>query len=676
MAAAEAIFMLLLYTQGRAASRGEACKCQALLLQGAGLSGSMGAMTVRLSICAALLSLAALHGSAQGADDTIIETPTGKDPADLFDDSQLDASGRPQGASADASAAGAEGSANAAGSGAPSAGADAGSASGASDAGAEANHGAAGGASAVPRAAGSGDGSTVPDDSVPGADAGAVSPSDAPSVPPAVDPADAAAGEAFPEPSPSPTEATGHGPAAHGGEAAPSGHAADVFPGVEVNPEGEDQHVVSQSRMFSVSGGEALRMGAIASRADALRAQLVSLLNCGNRWRYAISIRLLGRYEDPPSRTPVRVRVRVIDKEPNFQIRIFCGGGIKLERLDRALIATMLYEFALRDLSGDELPDQVNMPDWLVTGLYQAILCRQGKADRRAYQSLANRAEMPDPEKIVNVKTPWKLDAASRQVYDVSCGVLIMCLLHRPGGDGSLRELIKAAALSDEEPQRIIARFFLELSDHEERLSQWWALELAAYAAPLADEMLTPPESDKALSEALTLRYFDPYTALVRPISLDDAYTVTGLEDWQSQVQTNIDQLLRLSHRCFPGYRVIINEYLRAINEMVQGASADEVQAILGPVRELRKAYMVTGIRGRDYLDWYEISTRGGDHPVDLEGYMEAMRLLRQEEPGPTTAISRYLDDIEALHTLPEGEGLPPRLRELMKKLHPRPAKP
>ncbi|HIX88775.1 MAG TPA: hypothetical protein H9976_06640 [Candidatus Akkermansia intestinavium] len=631
-------------------------------------------MTVRLSICAALLSLAALHGSAQGADDTIIETPTGKDPADLFDDSQLDDSGRPQGASADASAAGAEGSANAAGSGAPSAGADAGSASGASDAGAEANHGAAGGASAGPRAAGSGDGSTVPDDSVPGADAGAVSPSDAPSVPPAVDPADAAAGEAFPEPSP--TEATGHGPAAHGGEAAPSGHAADVFPGVEVNPEGEDQHVVSQSRMFSVSGGEALRMGAIASRADALRAQLVSLLNCGNRWRYAISIRLLGRYEDPPSRTPVRVRVRVIDKEPNFQIRIFCGGGIKLERLDRALIATMLYEFALRDLSGDELPDQVNMPDWLVTGLYQAILCRQGKADRRAYQSLANRAEMPDPEKIVNVKTPWKLDAASRQVYDVSCGVLIMCLLHRPGGDGSLRELIKAAALSDEEPQRIIARFFLELSDHEERLSQWWALELAAYAAPLADEMLTPPESDKALSEALTLRYFDPYTALVRPISLDDAYTVTGLEDWQSQVQTNIDQLLRLSHRCFPGYRVIINEYLRAINEMVQGASADEVQAILGPVRELRKAYMVTGIRGRDYLDWYEISTRGGDHPVDLEGYMEAMRLLRQEEPGPTTAISRYLDDIEALHTLPEGEGLPPRLRELMKKLHPRPAKP
>lgn len=640
----------------------------------------MDAMTVRLSIFAALLPLALLPAPAQGADDTIIETPTGADPADLFDDSQLDASGNPLDGSADTvDKASADASADSADASADDA-AGAGSSSGAPGDGdgtpAEAAEGASEAAAAgeepgMPREPGS-DGST--DASVPGS--GVSLPDDAASADDAASDDAAVSDDTGLATDPTAAEMTGRGPVTHREGEVPTGASSETMPGVVVNPEGEDQHVVSQSRMFSVSGGEALRMGAIASRADALRAQLVSLINCGNRWRYAISIRLLGRYEDPPSRTPVRVRVRVIDGEPNFQIRIFCGGGIKLERLDRALVATMLYEFALRDLSGEELPDQVHMPDWLVTGLYQAILCRQGKADRRAYQSLANRAEMPDPEKIVNVREPWKLDAASRQVYDVSCGVLIMCLLHRSGGDASLRELIKAAALSDEEPHRLIARFFLELSSRKDLLSQWWALELAAYAAPLADEMLTPPESDKALSEALTLRYFDPYTALVRPISLDDAYTVTELEDWQSQVQTNIDQLLRLSHRCFPGYRVIINEYLRAINEMMQGASADAVQAILGPVRELRKAYMVTGIRGRDYLDWYEISTRGGDHPVDLEGYMEALRLLRQEEPGPSTAISRYLDDIEALHTLPEGEGLPPRLRELMKKLHPRPARP
>lgn len=437
--------------------------------------------------------------------------------------------------------------------------------------------------------------------------------------------------------------------------------------------EAEDKHVVSQSRMFSVSGGEALRMGAIASRADELRAQLIGMLGLGNDWRYAISIRLLGSYADQPSPNPVRLHVRVIGQEPNFQIRIFCGGGIKLEKLDRAVIAMVLYEYALRDLTGDELPDVVSMPEWLVSGLYETILCRTGKADRRTYQNLAQRAEMPDPQKIVSTPSPGKLDAASRRLYDVSCGVLISSLMKRPGGTDRVRELIKAASLAEEGPYELISKFFLELGVDDNLLSEWWALELAAYAAPTADELLTPMESDKALSAALTLHYFDPYTAKVRPISLDDAYAVSRLEDWQGQARTNIDQLLDLSYRCFPGYQVIVTEYIRAIGELMQGSSPDEVQGILGPIRELRQAYMQTGIRGRDYLDWYEITTREGDAPADVEAYMETLRLLRREQPGPDTPLGRYLDDIEALHLLKEGEGLPQGLREEMMRLHPRP---
>ena len=437
--------------------------------------------------------------------------------------------------------------------------------------------------------------------------------------------------------------------------------------------EAEDKHVVSQSRMFSVSGGEALRMGAIASRADELRAQLIGMLGLGNDWRYSISIRLLGSYSDQPSPNPVRLHVRVIGQEPNFQIRIFCGGGIKLEKLDRAVIAMVLYEYALRDLTGDELPDVVSMPEWLVSGLYETILCRTGKADRRTYQTLAHRAEMPDPQKIVSTPSPGKLDAASRRLYDVSCGLLISSLMKRPGGTDRVRELIKAASLAEEGPYELISKFFLELGVDDNLLSEWWALELAAYAAPMADELLTPMESDKALSAALTLHYFDPYTAKVRPISLDDAYAVSRLEDWQGQARTNVDQLLELSYRCFPGYQVIVTEYIRAIGELMQGSSPDEVQGILGPIRELRQAYMQTGIRGRDYLDWYEITTREGDAPADVEAYMETMRLLRREQPGPDTPMSRYLDDIEALHLLKEGEGLPQGLREEMMRLHPRP---
>jgi hypothetical protein len=40
------------------------------------------------------------------------------------------------------------------------------------------------------------------------------------------------------------------------------------------------------------------------------------------------------------------------------------------------------------------------------------------------------------------------------------------------------------------------------------------------------------------------------------------------------------------------------------------------------------------------------------------------MKLLRQNSPGPDTAMNRYLDDIEALYTQKEGTPLPKALRE------------
>ena len=39
-----------------------------------------------------------------------------------------------------------------------------------------------------------------------------------------------------------------------------------------------DDHVVSQSRMFSVSGGDSLHMGAIATKADEVRGRVNALL--------------------------------------------------------------------------------------------------------------------------------------------------------------------------------------------------------------------------------------------------------------------------------------------------------------------------------------------------------------------------------------------------------------
>lgn len=432
-----------------------------------------------------------------------------------------------------------------------------------------------------------------------------------------------------------------------------------------------DEHVVSQSRMFSVSGGDALRMGAIAAHADELRSLLNKLLELDNKWKYAISIRLLGNTADAARANPIRTRVRIIGKEPNLQIRIFAGGGINITRLDEAIITMLLYEYALRDIQPDALPDYLQMPPWLITGIRQAVLWRQGRADRRLYQNLFNRGDMLSPEQIVSMPSPERLDASSRQLFEVSCGVLVMGLLHQKEGADQLRNLLAEALTQEGSPKDVIATHFHGLDADGNSFSKWWALELASLSAPQMVETLTPIESEKRLSEALLVTGVNKDTRVAYSLSMADVDELLKLPDWQMQIRTCADRLAELNLRCFPGYRAIIAEYIRAIGELASSAKPENVKRILEPLAELRQAYSDASLRGRDYLDWYEITHLGHAQQQNFDNYTETMRLLRRDTPGPTTPISQYLDDIETLYSLDEGEALPKHLRPAPPKRKP-----
>lgn len=425
----------------------------------------------------------------------------------------------------------------------------------------------------------------------------------------------------------------------------------------------KEEHVVSQSRMFSVSGGDALRLGAIATHADHLRERMNDILHLENKWKNGVSIRLLGKDSDAPVMHPVRTRIRIIGNAPNFQIRIYLGGGINLSQLNHAVISMVLYEYALRPLNPDAYPESLALPDWLLTGLEQTIAWKTGKADIRVYRNLFNRAEMLAPEDVAGMKEPWNLDGASRQIYEASCGVLIMSLLHRPGGAEQLKNLLQEAVTEEGSPAEIIARHFHEISIDGASLTKWWAMELATLALPKATELLTPLESEKQLADALLLTTLNEETNIPQTTSMDNVYALLTIDDWQKRIGGNINRLTQLSLRCFPGYRPIISEYLRAIDRLAKGEDPDETQSALGPLRDLREAYVRACTRGAEYLDWFEVTHLGQKNAGDFDQYLNAMRLLRQDAPAPPTAISRYLDDIERLYNLEEGAPLPEEMR-------------
>lgn len=425
-----------------------------------------------------------------------------------------------------------------------------------------------------------------------------------------------------------------------------------------------DQHVVSQSRLFSVSGGDSLRMGAIASRADDLYHRLCGMLKLDAKWKNTISIRLVGKTTDPPRLNPIRTRVRIIGNTPNFQIRIYPGGGIDLTRLDNAIVTMVLYERALQGMEADQFPDVVTLPDWLVTGVQQAMLWRSGRTDRSLYRNLFNRADMLAPEEIVSTEKPWQLDAATRQIYEVSCGVLILSLMDSPAGMDQLKTLLADAATAEGTPKEIIMRHFHELGVDSSLLNKWWALELAALSLPKASEAMTPLESEKQLTEALTVIYFDTETQTPKPLNIDNAYGLLAYPDWRKLIGPCVERLVELSAICFPGYRPIVVEYTRVLADLLDGADADSVQNRLGPLQELRHAYVSSATRGRDYLDWYEITHLGEANSRSFDTYLEDMELLRREELHADTPMSRYLEDIESLYRLRAGDALPEKLRK------------
>lgn len=423
-----------------------------------------------------------------------------------------------------------------------------------------------------------------------------------------------------------------------------------------------DEHVLSQSGLFSVSGGDSLRMGAIASHADDVYRRLLKLLRLPEDHRGLISVRLVGHSTDAPQLRPVRTRIRIIDNKPNFQIRVYPGGGIDLAKLDAAIITMVLYERALRELDTAAYPDTVSLPDWLVTGLVQTMAWRSGQADREVYRNLFKRAEMLAPELIITQENPDALDAASRQIYDVSCGVLMMSLLSREGGTDQLKTLLAEAATAEGSPQEIIGAHFHELGLDKNLLNKWWALQLADLSLPRAQEALTPLESESRLNEALTLMWFDPETETPRPLRLENVYELVSHEDWKMLVQPCMERLVELSAYCFPDYRPIVTEYCRVIADLMNGADPDEVQNSLGPLQELRHAFVTAAIRGRDYLDWYEITHLGKENQRGFDSYLETMEMLRREAPGPDTPMGRYLDDIESLYKQGADAPLPEHL--------------
>lgn len=416
-----------------------------------------------------------------------------------------------------------------------------------------------------------------------------------------------------------------------------------------------------ESKQFEVTGKDKVLTGFIARRADALRSSLMKILKIKEQWKHPINIILTGSPGDPAPLIPIRSQTILIGDELSFRIYIHLGRGINQDQLRKEIISTLLFELALRPLDIESIPDNTSLPAWFITGIDQAVLWANDKADRTLYKTLFQQNCIQKPEDFLKIKKPQsELDATSYAVYQCSCGALMQCLLQQDLSVDNLKTLLNEVLLSNDDAESIIKRHFPQLSITATSLHKWWALQLSRMADTPLTESLSIAETERHLRDALTLIEYNSETRTAHPFSLENIDKTLSLPDRNRQLTTSTAALLHLSRNCFPTYRPLIIEYSRIVAQLQLNKieNKENIKKSILTMREIRELSIQTTKRVRDYLDWYEINTRHGSGKT-FRNYAETMHQLRNKLPAPNTKISQYLLDIEKLYTLPANAPTP-----------------
>lgn len=423
-----------------------------------------------------------------------------------------------------------------------------------------------------------------------------------------------------------------------------------VVPGGNVPRPKMVEVAYSESRMFRVTGGD-----------GATRSSVVLLLE-----QYKNRFHTLLEEKDKKSVVPVNVvlstepveggiKYDLVEADGSFilGIRIHPDPGIDQDQLERAALTVLLYERSLRTVKPGELEDALVVRPWLVEGLVEARKWAEGSADRRLYEGVFRRGGGFTMDELFELsdRSYQQLDSASRLSFRALSGALVMALLEQPQGREAFRNFCGEAARFSGEMPVLMRKHFPDLNLSEKSLAKWWALTLAKLVQPKLTEALPVADTERELNAALQFHTRDADgNALDKGI--DSWKEIAALEDADRReaVRPVEDGLVRLSYRCFPSYRPIIQEYQQILRDVVAGKKEEKIESRLAELSEQRVVRMERAERARDYMTFFEIS-RARDLSGEFDDYMRLKKELElRPRPKRHDRLTEVLDTMQKLY--------------------------
>ena len=414
--------------------------------------------------------------------------------------------------------------------------------------------------------------------------------------------------------------------------------------------EGQNR-VVSSSKQFRIIGGESADRSRVALLAEEAKDDLLRLTEDKDEWKVPITVTLHGKSGSPsPPRT---VAMQIYASEAGYDLRLdyHLSGGLVRETLLQAATSALIYEQTLRGRPTTESETPFLVLPWLVTGLREATAWRLNQGDRRLYEALFKSGGLFKIDELFSLNQAGydDMDAATRAAFCASSGALVMALLQQPHGVEGFRSFLREVATFEGEMPALLRKHFPELNLSENSLAKWWALQLANIGGQnLTTDVLSIVQTETALGEALKIN-FRMAEGITEPKDLSAWPELAKRPEPERAQAVQIAQqaLVRLSYRCFPSYRPILEEYQLVLNALVKGGAKDLPNRIKA-LDERRASMRQMAQRGRDYLDWFEI-TRARQTSGAFDDYIRLKDRLKESRPSREDAMSKYLDRMDAI---------------------------
>lgn len=414
--------------------------------------------------------------------------------------------------------------------------------------------------------------------------------------------------------------------------------------------------VISRSGQFRISGGDAAMRGTAANLAEDAKDELLRLTEEKDGWKVPVRISLRGEKGGPiPKRETVLLRPTFDDSGYKLELLVNLSRGLRGEPFKRAVTEALVYARNLEDRPKTESDVTVRVPPWVVEGLREATAWRLGQSERKLYDAVFRHGGLFKLDDLFGLSEAGyvSIDAVSRAAFRVSAGALMMALIEQPDGKTGIRDFLAELAGFQGEMPSLLRKHFPDLNLSESSLSKWLQLQLANKGAAPLTESLGVISTERLLEEALRLRHKDAEGTL-KEIPVAEWESLMELEeaDRAESVRLAQDDLLRLSYRSFPSYRVLLLEYQSLLSDFAKGdtkAMAGSLQALA----ETRATMVSKAERARDFMDWFEI-TRARETSGAFDDYLSLKARLKTQPKTRTDSLSKYLDRLDPLFTVPE----------------------